>query len=111
MSRNTYSEDSEQIISIAKENEVDAVIPGYGFLSENAEFARRLGDNGITFIGPSANVIESLGLKHTARKYAIETSLPIVPGSPGLVVDAEQAVGIACEIGFPVSSFTLYVGI
>lgn len=94
---------SEQIIKIAKENAVDAVIPGYGFLSENPDFARQLCDNGIEFVGPSANVIESLGLKHTARQYAIEASLPIVPGSPGLVVDEQQAVEIACKIGFPVS--------
>lgn len=93
----------DQIISVAKENEVDAVIPGYGFLSENPEFARRLSDNGICFIGPSADVIESLGLKHTARQYAIDTALPVVPGSPGLVVHEEEAVDIVRKIGFPVS--------
>ncbi|PKY05987.1 hypothetical protein P168DRAFT_233496 [Aspergillus campestris IBT 28561] len=94
--------DIEQIISIAKENSVDAVIPGYGFLSENPNFVRRLSENGMVFVGPSTDVMESLGLKHTARQCAIDASIPIVPGSVGLVVDEEEAVGIASQIGFPV---------
>ncbi|KAF9884998.1 hypothetical protein FE257_000821 [Aspergillus nanangensis] len=94
--------DIDQIISIAKENGVDAVIPGYGFLSENPDFVRRLTTNGIAFVGPSADVIEALGLKHTARQCAIEASLAIVPGSAGLVIDQEEAVNIADKIGFPV---------
>lgn len=93
----------EQIISIAKENGADAVIPGYGFLSENPDFARRLSESGIAFVGPPAEIIESLGLKHTARKCAVDAGVPIVPGSKGLVFDEQEAVEAACELGFPVS--------
>lgn len=61
----------------------------------------------MVFVGPSTDVMESLGLKHTARQCAIDASIPIVPGSAGLVMDEEEAVGIASQIGFPVSVFNL----
>lgn len=65
----------------------------------------------MVFVGPSTDVMESLGLKHTARQCAIDASLPIVPGSAGLVVDEEEAVGIACQIGFPVSEPALVIAL
>lgn len=81
---------------------MDAVIPGYGFLSENPDFPRRLRQNGITFVGPTAETIESLGLKHTAREHAIRAGVPVVPGSDGLVDNEDDAVAVAARLGFPV---------
>ncbi|EXJ80438.1 acetyl-CoA/propionyl-CoA carboxylase [Capronia coronata CBS 617.96] len=94
--------DSDQIISIAKTNGADAVIPGYGFLSENADFARKLREHGLAFVGPSPEHIESFGLKHSAIKLAIEAGVPVVPGSNGLLDDEERAVSMAQRLGFPV---------
>lgn len=102
---NTMPNCSDQIISIAKANNADAVIPGYGFLSENPDFARRLRQNGIEFIGPAAETIESLGLKHTARDHAIAAGVPVVPGSDGLVESEDAAAEIATRLGFPVRTF------
>ncbi|SPO06520.1 probable Putative urea carboxylase [Cephalotrichum gorgonifer] len=94
--------DIDQIIEIAKDNGVDAVIPGYGFLSENPDFPRRLSQNGLTFIGPAADTIVSLGLKHTAREHAIRAGVPVIPGSDGLVDNEDDAAEIATRLGFPV---------
>ncbi|PWY90071.1 hypothetical protein BO70DRAFT_330289 [Aspergillus heteromorphus CBS 117.55] len=94
--------DSEQIIGIAKRNNVDAIIPGYGFLSENADFARAAASSGIAFVGPSPESIEAFGLKHTARDLATKAGVPIVPGSQGLVQSEDEAVAIATDLGYPV---------
>lgn len=94
--------DGEQIIEIAKKNKVDAVIPGYGFLSENTDFARQVADAGMVFVGPSPKCIEDFGIKHTARELAAEAKVPIVPGSRGLVKSEDDAVEQAEKLGYPV---------
>jgi acetyl-CoA carboxylase biotin carboxylase subunit len=80
----------------------DAVHPGYGFLSENARFARILTEHKITFIGPSSHHIEIMGDKITAKKTAVELGIPVVPGSAGAVESDEEALETAREIGYPV---------
>jgi acetyl-CoA carboxylase, biotin carboxylase subunit len=80
----------------------DAVHPGYGFLSENARFARILQEHKITFIGPSSHHIEIMGDKITAKKTAVELGIPVVPGSDGEVRTEADAKRIAAEIGYPV---------
>ncbi|KAL1796625.1 hypothetical protein ACET3X_005165 [Alternaria dauci] len=94
--------DEDAVLRIAKEKGVDAIIPGYGFLSENAPFARRVGDAGIVWAGPSPEAIEAFGVKHTARDLAEKANVPIVPGTKGLVEDEEAAVRESERIGFPV---------
>ncbi|MDC9824797.1 acetyl-CoA carboxylase biotin carboxylase subunit [Devosia sp. ZB163] len=80
----------------------DAVHPGYGFLSENARFARILSEHKITFIGPSSHHIEIMGDKITAKKTAVELGIPVVPGSAGEVKTDAEAKSTAAEIGYPV---------
>lgn len=94
--------DIEEIIATAKENQVDAIHPGYGFLSERADFARRCAEEGITFIGPSPEVLESLGDKTSARELAIEAGVPVVPGSDGPVADLATAQAFVEKHGLPV---------
>lgn len=79
----------------------DAVYPGYGFLSENTEFARKCADAGIIFIGPSATVMDSFSQKHTARSIAESAGVPVLPGTP-LLTDAQEAVQASRAIGLPV---------
>ncbi len=90
------------IISAAELTGVDAIHPGYGFLSENARFAEICESCGITFIGPSPRAIEIMGDKATARKTMIEAGVPVVPGSKDIIKDLEEAATIAQEIGYPV---------
>ncbi len=92
---------AEHLIEAAKETGADAIHPGYGFLAENAAFARAVTDAGIKFIGPSAEAIEKLGDKSAARRLAQEADVPVVPGSDN-VSSADEAVGTAEEIGYPV---------
>jgi acetyl-CoA carboxylase, biotin carboxylase subunit len=80
----------------------DAVHPGYGFLSENARFARILEEHKITFIGPSSHHIEIMGDKITAKTTAVELGIPVVPGSEGEIRTPEEAVELAASIGYPV---------
>src|SRR5690606_15599791 len=80
----------------------NAVHPGYGFLSENARFARILHEHKITFIGPSSHHIEIMGDKITAKKTAVELGIPVVPGSDGEVATEEAARKTAAAIGYPV---------
>jgi urea carboxylase len=94
--------DGNQIIEIAKSHKVDAVIPGYGFLSENTEFARQVKDAGMVFCGPSPGSIEAFGIKHTARELAENAGVPIVPGTKGLVTSEDDAVAEAKTLGFPI---------
>ena len=91
-----------RIIAAAEVTDVDAVHPGYGFLSENAEFAATCRDHGIEFIGPDSETIRSLGDKVTAREAATAAKVPVVPGSPGLIDEEEMATRVAEEIGYPV---------
>jgi len=90
------------IISAAEVTDVDAIHPGYGFLSENAEFAQTCADHAITFIGPDAKTMSRLGDKATARALAMSAKVPVVPGSEGLVSDEKEALVVAQKIGYPV---------
>ena len=90
------------ILSAATITGADAIHPGYGFLSENADFAEMVQDHGFAWIGPSPEHIRLMGDKVTAKKAAIESGLPVVPGSPGAVDTAEEAQEIAEQIGYPV---------
>ncbi len=91
----------DKIIDAAKRTGADAIHPGYGFLSENASFARRCADEGIIFIGPSAEVIGKLGSKIAAKEIAIEAGVPVVPGYNGHQQDIARLKYEAEEIGFP----------
>lgn len=90
------------IISAAELMGVDAIHPGYGFLSENARFAEICESCGITFIGPSPEAIENMGDKAQARKTMIEAGVPVVPGSKDIIKDEEMAATTAEAIGYPV---------
>lgn len=94
--------DGEQIISIAKAHDVNVIIPGYGFLSENTEFAKQIADAGMVFAGPSPKAIDDFGIKHTARELAAAADVPIVPGTKGLVNSEDDAVTEADKLGYPV---------
>ena len=94
--------DVEGIVALAKQHDVDAVHPGYGFLSERADFARRCEEEGIAFIGPSAECLESLGDKTTARRIAKECGVATVPGTDSPLDSADQAVTFVQENGLPV---------
>ncbi|MGB3538345.1 MAG: acetyl-CoA carboxylase biotin carboxylase subunit [Mesorhizobium sp.] len=91
----------DAVIAAAKAAKVDAVHPGYGFLSENADFADAVTAAGIAFVGPSAEAIRLLGDKVAARRVAAEAGVPTVPGSDGRVGNVEEARAIAARIGFP----------
>src|SRR5579863_9303246 len=92
--------DVEGIVALAKERGVDAIHPGYGFLSENPALPRACEAAGITFVGPSAQLLETLGDKTAARKLAEQAKVPVVPGSHE-PVDLRKARALAKEIGFP----------
>ncbi len=90
------------IMAAVKETEADAVHPGYGFLSENAEFARATEEAGLVFVGPSAATIERMGDKVMARQAAEAAGVPVVPGSKGRIESVDEAAKIAAKIGYPV---------
>ncbi|MCL6516196.1 acetyl-CoA carboxylase biotin carboxylase subunit [Alicyclobacillus sp.] len=90
------------IMSVATLTGVDAIHPGYGFLSENADFAEVCEACGITFIGPSARAIEAMGDKSMAKETMKRAGVPTVPGSDGLLKDAEEALALAEQVGYPV---------
>ena len=92
----------EKVIATAKRCGADAIHPGYGFLSENSEFARRCKEEGIIFIGPAAETMEAMGDKIAARKRMIAAGVPVVPGTEQPLQSAEEAVRICNEIGYPV---------
>ena len=89
----------DAILTVAKATGCDAVHPGYGFLSENAEFADACRDAGLAFIGPSGDVIRKMGNKSAARALMQSVGVPVVPGSDGLVRDADETLAIADRIG------------
>ena len=92
----------EKILEVAKKSGAEAIHPGYGFLSENAEFVRRVTDAGITFIGPSPEAMEAMGGKISARKIAIKAKVPVVPGTTEPLASAADALETANQFGFPV---------
>ncbi|WP_296816473.1 acetyl/propionyl/methylcrotonyl-CoA carboxylase subunit alpha [Brevundimonas sp.] len=93
---------ADKIIAAARQTGAEAIHPGFGFLSENAAFARRLRDEGIAFIGPNPEAIEAMGDKITSKKFAAEAGVSTVPGHMGLIETPEEAVRIARAIGYPV---------
>ena len=90
------------IIDLAKRRGVDAIHPGYGFLSENADFARACEQNGIKFIGPPSHILAQMGDKLAAKATAIACGVPIIPGSTEPLKDADEAVEKAVSYGFPI---------
>ena len=92
----------ERLITAALNMGCDAVHPGYGFLSENSSFARKCEENGLTFIGPKADVIDRMGNKSAARAMMMQAEVPVVPGTKEPVYEAEVGKEIAKKIGFPV---------
>src|SRR5580658_9512182 len=90
------------VISAAEITNVDAIHPGYGFLSENANFAEVCDASHITFIGPPAELIRMMGEKDRARREVRAAGMPIIPGSDGAVTDDQEARKIAAKIGYPV---------
>ncbi len=100
----------EKILEVMLSSGTDAVHPGYGFLSENDDFARLCEKNKISFIGPSADSMNLCGDKMRCKAAMLKAKVPTVPGSPGLVKDADEAEKIANEIGYPVMLKSVYGG-
>lgn len=98
--RATYL-NTDKVIAAAKETGAEAIFPGYGFLSESVQFARRCSAEGIVFIGPEPEQMEQFGLKHVARRIAEEAGVPLAPGT-GLITTVDEALAAADEIGYPV---------
>ncbi|WP_121615035.1 acetyl-CoA carboxylase biotin carboxylase subunit [Virgibacillus halodenitrificans] len=102
----TLSKDSylnfTNIMSVATLTEVDAIHPGYGFLAENADFAEICKACNITFVGPTPEAIQQMGIKDVARETMEKANVPIVPGSDGIVENTDEAIEIAEKIGYPV---------
>ena len=93
--------DAAQILEVARETGAEAIHPGYGFLSENAEFAEACEAREIAFIGPTGQQMRDFGLKHTARRLAEQSGVPMLPGT-GLLESMDQGVDAARRIGYPV---------
>lgn len=93
---------ADRIVEAVRQTGAEAVHPGFGFLSENAGFARRLRDEGIAFIGPNPEAIEAMGDKISSKKLAAEAGVSTVPGHMGLIETTEEAVKIANQIGYPI---------
>lgn len=94
--------DIEGIIAIAKDADVDAIHPGYGFLSENVEFARRCEEEGIIFIGPTSEHLDMFGDKVKARLQAIAADIPVIPGTDGPVANLAEVEAFASTFGYPI---------
>jgi acetyl-CoA carboxylase biotin carboxylase subunit len=92
----------DKIIGICKQLKVDAIHPGYGFLSENANFSRAVRDAGLIFIGPSPESIEVMGDKLSAKHTVAKYNIPMVPGTPDAITDRTEAKQIAAQIGYPI---------
>lgn len=92
----------ERVMEAVRKSGADAVHPGYGFLSENKLFAQALAEEGVVFIGPPVGAIENMGDKITSKKIAQEANVSTVPGYMGLIADAEEAVKISNQVGYPV---------
>ncbi|MDX1603924.1 MAG: biotin carboxylase N-terminal domain-containing protein, partial [Salinimicrobium sediminis] len=94
--------DIKAIIKVAKQNNVDAIHPGYGFLSENADFAKQCEENGIIFIGPKVSVLKSLGDKVRAKEVAVKNDIPVIRSNEQELTSVEIALEEAEMIGYPV---------
>jgi acetyl-CoA carboxylase, biotin carboxylase subunit len=94
--------DIPSIISAAEITNVDAIHPGYGFLSENANFAEVCDTSGIKFIGPKPEVIRLMGVKERARDFMREMGVPVLPGSAGVLANSDEALELAAQVGYPV---------
>lgn len=90
------------LMAAAEITNADAIHPGYGFLAENAKFSQICADHGIKFIGPTPDMINSMGDKITAKETMIKAGVPVVPGGEGLLQSYDHAVGLAREIGYPI---------
>ena len=93
----------DRIMQAVRQTGAEAVHPGYGFLSENMNFAAALEKDGVVFVGPPSPAIEAMGDKITSKKIAQEADVSTVPGYMGLIADADEAVKISREVGYPVS--------
>jgi len=93
--------DIDGIVSLAREKHVDAIHPGYGFLSENPAFARACAANGIVFIGPNPEILDQMGDKVAARALALKANVPTLPGTENPIADPAQALRVARDVGFP----------
>ena len=100
----------EKILSVARRSGADAVHPGYGFLAENADFARAVIAAGLIWIGPSPEAIEALGDKVTARHVAEKVGAPLAPGTPGPVAGADEVIAFAVQYGLPIAIKAAYGG-
>lgn len=92
----------ERIVEIARKSGAEAVHPGYGFLAENAKFAKMVEEEGLTFIGPSWRTIEMMGSKIESKQKMREAGVPVLPGTPGGIASIEEAARVAEEISYPV---------
>src|SRR5258706_3755428 len=90
------------LMAAAEITNADAIHPGYGFLAENAKFAQICNDHGIKFIGPTPDMINSMGYKITAKETMIKAGVPVVPGGEGLLKNIDEAIGLAREVGYPI---------
>src|SRR6516164_7809491 len=93
--------DIDGIVALAKETGVEAIHPGYGFLSENAQFARACAQAGIVFVGPRPELLDKMGDKTAARALAQSIQVPTLPGTEQAVTDREAALNVARQLGFP----------
>uniref|UniRef100_A0AC34GC28 Pyruvate carboxylase n=1 Tax=Panagrolaimus sp. ES5 TaxID=591445 RepID=A0AC34GC28_9BILA len=100
----------DQIIDVAIKHNIDAIHPGYGFMSERADFAQACKDNGIVFIGPSADVMRQMGDKVAAREAAIKANVQVVPGSSGPVRSADEVREFVNQYGCPIIIKAAYGG-
>ncbi|MGK7311108.1 MAG: acetyl-CoA carboxylase biotin carboxylase subunit [Candidatus Longimicrobiales bacterium M2_2A_002] len=92
----------ERLVEVAQERGCDGIHPGYGFLAERAPFARAVEEAGLAFIGPPAAAIEAMGDKTRARTAMMEAGVPVVPGTAKALADADEAISVAAEVGYPV---------
>lgn len=94
--------DIENLVLLAKRNKIDAIHPGYGYLSENAQFATRCTEEGVAFIGPSPRIIHNMGDKIIAKELAHKSNVPMLGGSNGSIATVDEAKEIAQKIGYPI---------